>query len=207
MNRVELKENAKQQIKGKIGILFAITLIMVLVTFGGSLVLSFIPFVGSVASLIVITAPLTLGYIMVYLKVANGQNVEIGDLFKGYQDLWCAFKTQFFVGLFTGLWSLLFVIPGIIKGISYSMAYYILAENPGMGALEAINRSKAMMEGHKMDYFVLTLSFYGWFLLSYITCGIVGIWAIPYMATTYANFYNKIKNTGNEVNYVTETIQ
>ncbi len=194
MNRVQLKELARQQIKGKIGTLFVISLIMVVITSIGSLLLSLVPFVGGIASSILIAAPLSLGLIMVYLKIAANQDVQIKDLFNGYYDLWSAFKVQFFVGLFTGLWSLLFVIPGIIKGISYSMSIYILAENKGMDALEAINRSKTMMNGHKMDYFVLTLSFIGWGLLVSITFGIAGIWVFPYISTTLANFYNKVKD-------------
>ena len=73
------------------------------------------------------------------------------------------------------------------------MADYILAENPGMAALEAIDRSKAMMDGHKADLFVLMLSFIGWTLLGAITFGIAYIWIVPYMSATYVNFYNTIK--------------
>ena len=121
-------------------------------------------------------------------------------MFYGFKDLWCAFKVQFLTGLFTFLWSLLFVIPGIIKALSYSMSTYILAENPGMPALEAIERSKKMMDGHKADLFVLGLSFIGWALLGSITLGIAYIWIIPYVSTTYVNFYNQIKGEG-----ITET--
>lgn len=99
----------------------------------------------------------------------------------------------FLANLFTSLWSLLFVVPGIIKACSYSQALYIIAEDPEIGALEAINRSKAMMDGHKMEYFVLGLSFIGWNLLACLTFGILYIWLIPYMQTTMANFYNSIK--------------
>ena len=100
---------------------------------------------------------------------------------------------NFLVGLFTFLWSLLFIIPGIIKAYSYSMSLYILAENKGKPALECINESMAMTEGHKMDLFVLGLSFIGWGLLCAITFGIAGIWVAPYMEATFANAYNSLK--------------
>lgn len=106
-----------------------------------------------------------------------------------------AFKVSFFTTLFTFLWSLLLIVPGIIKSFSYAMAMYIWSENKEMGALEAINKSKKMMDGHKMDYFVLGLSFIGWILLGCITLGIALIYVIPYMETTMANFYNSIKDS------------
>ena len=193
MNRAELKELSKQQIKGKIGVLFVITLLLIIISVVGSIVLSLVPFVGGIALSVLIGAPMALGMVMIYLNVAANLDIQVLDLFNGYEDLWSAFKVQFLAGLFTGLWTLLFIIPGIIKGISYSMSMYILAENKGMSALEAINRSKAMMEGHKMEYFVLNLSFIGWILLTYFTLGIAGIWVVPYMSTTIANFYNRIK--------------
>ncbi len=122
MNRAEIKELAKAQIKGKIGILFGITLLMIVISTIGSFLLAMIPFVGSIASSILIAAPLSLGMIIIYLKVSNNENIGVSDLFKGYEDMWGAFKVQFLVGLFAGLWSMLFVIPGIIKSFSYSMS-------------------------------------------------------------------------------------
>jgi uncharacterized membrane protein len=73
------------------------------------------------------------------------------------------------------------------------MSLYILAENKGKPALECIKESMAMTEGHKMDLFVLGLSFIGWGLLCSITFGIAGIWVVPYMQATYTNVYNSLK--------------
>ena len=195
MNRTEIKSMAKAQIKGKIGILFVIALIATVLSSVASAILSIIPYAGAVASSILVSAPLALGSIMVYLDVVNSREIKVETLFKGYGDIWNAFVVQFMTGLFTFLWSLLFIVPGIIKSISYSMAMYILAENKGMNPMEAINKSKEMMNGHKMEYFVLMLSFIGWSLLGIITCGIGFIWIAPYMSATFANFYNKIKGT------------
>ena len=97
------------------------------------------------------------------------------------------------MGIYTFLWSLLLLVPGIIKSISYSMTYYIMRENPGMSGEQAIQRSMAMMRGHKMQYFLLILSFIGWAILALIPAGLGFIWLIPYMYTAQAAFYEELK--------------
>lgn len=193
MNRGELKANAKAQIKGKIGILFLISLIIGVVSIIASSLLSLIPVVGSLAAAVIVTPAFSLSITRVYLTVIGGGKPEAKDSFCGFDDFWSAFKVNFLVGLFTFLWSLLFVIPGIVKSFSYSMSMYILAENKGKGALECINESKAMTNGHKGELFVLALSFIGWMLLGSITFGIAYIWIMPYMSATFANAYQSLK--------------
>ncbi len=193
MNRAELKANAKAQIKGKIGILFVITLIIGVISGVASFVLGLIPG-GAIAVAVIVTPAFSLSMIRVYLNVVNGATPAAGDSFSGFDDFWSAFKVNFLVGLFTFLWSLLFVIPGIVKSISYSMSMYILAENKGKSARKCIEESKKMTDGHKMDLFVLGLSFIGWALLGAFTLGIVYIWALPYMQATYANAYYYLKS-------------
>ena len=193
MDRVQLKKQAKEQIRGKIGILFVITLIIALISFAAMFILSFIPFVGSLAASIIVTPAFALSLARIYINVVGGKNASVNDTFSGFDDFWSAFKVTFLVGLFTFLWSLLFIIPGIIKAYSYSMSLYVLAENKGMPALEAIDRSKKMTEGHKMELFVLELSFIGWMLLVGITFGLAGIYVIPYMYATEVNYYNEMK--------------
>ncbi len=202
MNRIELKTAAKEQIKGKIGILFVITLIIGAISALAGLVLSFIP-MGSLVATIIITPAFSLSIIRVYLNLTAGATPEVKDTFSGFDDFWSAFKVTFLVGLYTFLWSLLFFIPGIVKSISYSMATYILAENKGKSARECIDESKAMTNGHKMDLFVLSLSFIGWILLCGITFGIAYIWVGPYMSATMANAYKSLK----PVQTVEETVE
>ena len=120
-------------------------------------------------------------------------------MFQHFDKFWAAFKVSFFTGLFTFLWSLLLIIPGIIKGLGYSMAMYILAENPDMPALEALKKSQEMMDGHKMELFVLYLSFIGWFLLTAVTCGIASLYVTPFVNATMVNFYLNIKPSAVEV--------
>lgn len=95
--------------------------------------------------------------------------------------------------LFIFLWSLLLIIPGIIKAYSYAMTPYILVDEPELSANQAIEKSMAMMKGHKFDLFYLHLSFIGWIILSIITCGIGLLWLLPYMYVAQAAFYSDLK--------------
>lgn len=193
MNRMELKSSAKTQIKGKIGILFVISLIIAAISAIATLVLGLIPFVGPLASAIIVTPAFSLSVYRVYLGVVAGGTPKASDAFCGFDDFWSAFKVAFLVGLFTFLWSLLFVIPGIVKCYAYSMSMYILAENKGKSALECIHESQQMTYGHKADLFVLDLSFIGWLLLAPFTLYLLFIWLVPYMSATHTNAYNSLK--------------
>ena len=122
MNRAELKSKAKSQIKGKIGILFLITLIIGIVSGAASFALSLIPVVGSLIASVIVTPAFALSTVRVYLFLINGKEPEAKDAFSGFDDFWSAFKVTFFVGLFTFLWALLFIIPGIVTSYSYSMS-------------------------------------------------------------------------------------
>ena len=188
MDRATLKSMAKEQIKGNIGILFVISLVLYLV----GIAMSFIPLVGSIASLL-ITPALTLGMINIYLNLTNGVKPEVAGLFSYVKKFWPAFKTYILMVVYIFLWMLLLYIPGIIKGIAYSQTMYIMAENPDMGANEAITRSREMMDGHKMEYFLLNLSFIGWIILGIFTFGILYIWLMPYMQATMTNYYKYLK--------------
>lgn len=204
MNRAELKSMAKEQIRGNIGILFVVTLLIGLISGIASTVLGKIPVVGSLLAAVIVTPAFSLSLVRVYLALAKGVKPQAKDAFSGFDDFWSAFKVTFLVGLYTFLWSLLFVIPGIVKGISYSMAMYVLAENKGMSATECINASKEMTNGHKMDLFVLSLSFIGWMILGSITLGIAYIWITPYMQATFTNAYNSLKPAVVETAEVTQ---
>ena len=95
--------------------------------------------------------------------------------------------------VFTLLWTLLFIIPGVIKAIAYSMTPYILKDYPELSPNQAINLSQKMMKGHKFDFFYLVLSFWGWALLCILTLGIGTLWLSPYVYTSFAAFYEDVK--------------
>ena len=97
------------------------------------------------------------------------------------------------VGIYTFFWTILFYIPGIVKTYSYAMTPYILLDKPELSANEAITDSRMMMRGHKMELFLLDLSFIGWILLSILTCGILFIYVVPYMQAARAEFYRTLK--------------
>lgn len=192
MDRKQLKAQAKEQIKGKLGVLIAVTLVIGAITAAATFLANLIPGVGMVVSLIV-TPAFALSTVRIYLMVVRGGTPEIKDAFNGFDDFFSAFKVTLLVGLYTFLWSLLFIVPGIIKGYSYSMALYVLADNKGKSARECIAESKAMMEGHKMELFVLDLSFIGWYLLCSLTCGLAFLYVAPLLNATHANVYETIK--------------
>lgn len=144
---------------------------------------------------ILVSNVVNVGHKRYYLENREHQT-PISKLFYGFgggryaHTVWIMFCKE----LYIFGWTLLFIIPGIIKSFSYMMVPYILAENPDISHDRAFQISKEMMNGHKWDAFVLGLSFIGWQILTTITFGIVGVlWTGPYMDATYAEFYTAIK--------------
>lgn len=193
--RAELKAQAKEQLRGKVWMFFLVTVIVYAIVIPISLLSEMegaMSIIGLIATYVVVP-PLSLGMVMVYLDVTYGDPVEISTLFKGFSMMGKAIKLYLWMLLFILLWMLLFIIPGIVKSYSYSMAYYILAENPDMKAKDALTESKIIMNGHKWEFFVLQLSFILWALLCIVTLGIATIYVLPYQQLTFTNFYHNIK--------------
>ncbi len=111
--------------------------------------------------------------------------------------------TMFLRDLFTALWSLLLVVPGIVKHYEYLMVPYIIAENPAMDYKEAFQISKQMMDGEKMKAFIMDLSFLGWYLLSAVTCGLLAIFYVnPYVQASFAEMYTFNKQKAYQEGYI-----
>lgn len=111
--------------------------------------------------------------------------------------------TMFLRDLFTILWSLLLVVPGIVKHYEYLMVPYIIAENPAMDYKEAFQISKQMMDGEKMEAFIMDLSFLGWYLLSAVTCGLLAIFYVnPYVQASFAEMYTFNKQKAYQEGYI-----
>lgn len=145
-----------------------------------------------------------------FFVVSHYQKAELGELGYAFSNSYInVVKTMFLRSLYTSLWSLLLVVPGIIKSYEYRMIPYILAENPGIDSKEAFAISKQMMDGNKWNAFVLDFSFLGWIILSVFTCGILSIFYVnPYMLMTDAELYVALKeitfggrNSGYQNNY------
>ena len=110
----------------------------------------------------------------------------------GFSRFGTSIGTNVLSSVFIFLWSILLVIPGIIATYSYSMVWFILSDNENIGPLEALNKSKEMMNGYKWKLFCLHLRFFGWYILSILSFGIGLLWFFPYVTVTMANFYNDI---------------
>ena len=170
-----LKERAKATLRGTYWTFVGATLIVAIVSGLISGIAQLLgPAVGAIASIAVAlfyTIPVSLGVQRMYIRTAQGCGVNTNEIFNIYKsgNLMNAILTLFLKGLFTFLWSLLFVIPGIIKGYSYLLIDYMMAENPALDQSRAFEISKQLMYGNRFKAFVVELSFIGWLLLSALT--------------------------------------
>lgn len=136
-----------------------------------------------------------LGYASYLLKQHDRREPQFNDLFSKFDYFGAGFCQAFLRSLYTFLWSLLFIIPGIVAHYRYAMTPFIMAEHPDMTASEAISASKEMMDGRKGALFCLDFSFIGWDLLCALTLNIGHIALNPYKNAAYAAFYRQISRT------------
>lgn len=156
------------------------------------------PFIGysiSFVSLFVLL-PLAVGYSnSMRVLLETGDNRLTNNSFSlGFGNWLHVVWGMILSTIYIFLWTLLLIIPGIIKSYSYALTPYILVEHPEMSANEAIEESMRLMDGHKFDLFYLQLSFIGWAILSILSLGLGFFWLIPYQMTAQAAFYRDIKN-------------
>ena len=141
---------------------------------------------------LIIGGPVMLGYNRFKLHRLDGEEAKFGDLFSCFDrfldGLWMRIRTI----LQVFLWSLLFVIPGIVASYRYAMVPYLMADHPDMTVAQAFDRSKAMMNGHKGELFLLHLSFIGWWIVSALTLGIGALVVMPYEQFSEAAFYRNL---------------
>lgn len=194
MTRQEIKARAKDQLGNNIfcnAWLFAVLacfIFSVICSVAGSIIVG----IGAV----IVTGPLSFGLNYLFLKQARDhQPMDLGDMFKGFSS---DFGQNLLIGLmtaiFTALWSLLLIVPGIVKVYSYSMVYYIKADHPEYDWRQCIAESQAMMNGHKMDLFILDLSFIGWMIVGSLCLGVGTLWVSAYMEAARAHFYESIQS-------------
>ena len=195
-NRI-LMERARQALQGKWA-LAAGAAFLYLVIIG---VIQQIPKVGMIISL-VISGSLAIGFNSFCLAISRNQNAKIEQLFEGFQNFVNALIAYLLVLVFTVLWLLLLIVPGIIASLSYAMTFFILADDPTIAPLDAIRKSKVMMQGNKWKLACLSFRFIGWMFLCLLTLGIGFLWLFPYMSVSIAQFYDDIK-----VNSETKTIE
>ncbi|MGV8877562.1 MAG: DUF975 family protein [Sphingobacteriaceae bacterium] len=186
---VELMRMARASLNGKWGLAIGTLLVYMAI----AVVPQIIPIVGPIAVLI-ITGPLGLGLAYFSLSISRNQDAKLEQIFEGFNNFVTALVAYLLMLLFILLWMLLLIIPGIMAAIAYSMTFYILADDPSIKPMDAIDKSKKMMDGYKWKYFCLGLRFFGLALLCLLTLGIGFLWLLPYMYVTMANFYEDIKS-------------
>lgn len=150
--------------------------------------------VGGILGLVqfILGGTIQLGYATYLLKQYDREHFEFADLFSQLSRIGQGFAQAFLRGLYVFLWTLLFIIPGIVKGYSYAMTPFIMIDHPYLKANEAIAVSKKLMDGHKGELFWLELTFIGWSILCIFTLGIGNLFLTPYMNSAYASFYRNL---------------
>ena len=180
---------AWEKLRGKCGTFALIAFIHSLIM-GVCGALTYI-YVGEIITLLV-GGPFALGLAMIALNVVRTRKVEVNQLFSGFREFGKAFIVNLLNSILIVLWTLLLIIPGIIKSFSYSMSYYILADEPTLTATEIRHRSIELMRGNKWRLFCLEVSFIGWWILCILTLGILSFWIIPYQQSAIAAFYQSL---------------
>ncbi|WP_144697183.1 DUF975 family protein [Fictibacillus phosphorivorans] len=142
--------------------------------------------------------PLYIGYLWTFLSVIRTvEKINVSSLFQAFSEISTYVKilgAYLVMMVYLILWSLLLLIPGIIKAFSYSQTYFVLKDHPGIGINAAIKKSRKLMDGYKWKFFVLHISFLGWGILCVLSLGIGFFWLAPYMSASYAAFYNDLVN-------------
>ena len=193
MTNREIRAKARQDLGG--GIFSNNWLLGLAVMFIYSLIIgvagSVVPTIGAV----LISGPLMVGLAGYFLAQSRDQNApKIEKMFSGFSDFGSNFILGFMMELFIFLWTLLFIIPGIVKAYAYSMAPYIKNDHPEYSWKECMDESQRIMDGHKGQLFLLHLSFIGWLLLGVLCCGIGTLWVSPYMEAANTNFYEMVRD-------------
>ena len=200
--RQEIKATAKGAMKAQRGTSI-VTLLLVMVVAGGvgfvaGIISAIVAFLGMLlmwGAIFFVALPLAVNSNAIYVKIYKGEQASANELFSNFKDNYMRkVGGMAWMMLFEALW--MFVpIYGIVKAISYSMTPYILANNPNVTAKQALKLSMRMTDGHKMDLFVMNLSFFGWHMLGMLTCGILSIaFTLPYHSTTSAGYFVELRN-------------
>lgn len=196
MNRVEIKNFAKEKLSGNLGSIWKILIIALGISLATGIVFGILfnnmdaDFLDSLLGILMM--PLGIGTTAFFVSLIENENFEAKDLFKYYHDFVKVIGVTILMGLIVMLGYICFIIPGIILTLSYSLVPIILIKKPELGIVETLKYSREKMQGHKLDAFVLGLSFIGWAILGTLTVGILYIWLFPYMQLTFTKFYLNI---------------
>jgi len=188
---VALMKMARESLKGNWGLAIGTFLVYFIIMGFLQGMADYYPMIA-LGSLL-ISGPMALGITLFSLSIARDQNARLQQIFDGFHNFGTALGAYLLIIIFVLLWMLLLIIPGIIAAISYAMTYYIIADDPTIGPLDAIDKSKKIMDGYKWKFFLMYLVFFGWGLLCILTLGIGFLWLLPYVQVSTAKFYDDIK--------------
>ena len=200
MKRSELKQSASHSIINNIGEIIKTLLLYFGISYSLGFIAGMISCYNTILYVIIyiiailISGLMYMGYNSFFLKIARDEEVTWRELFSKKEMLLSCLGISLLIGLLTAFWSFLFIIPGIIASINYSIAYFVKLDNPKLSAMEVLNKSTQIMNGHKWDFFILILSFTLWIIIGLFTFGLLYLWLIPYMQISIAKFYNEIKD-------------
>ena len=184
MTRKELKQKALKTFKANywlhvgMNFLYALIIGALSATMLGTLILG---------------GPITVGMMEFYKRADKDDNPSVENIGYGFNNFGNAMVGFILSAIFIMLWSLLLIIPGIIKSYAYAMTFYLINKDSSLSGKEAIALSQKMMKGYKWKLFVLQLSFIGWILLDMLTFGLLGIFYVtPYMQQSFYDFYDMV---------------
>lgn len=202
MNRVEIKEFAKKKIQGHLWDIWKIVLMTYGIFFGfGFLITILFGEDAATVSLIgeIILLPLTIGVTSFLVNFVEDKNFDSKDIFNYFKSFVKIVGTLLLSSVLITIASIFLVIPGIILALSYSLVPILLVKREDLGIIETLKLSRTLMNGHKLDAFVLSLSFIGWAFVGTLTLGIAYIWIYPYMSVTFTKFYLNIFESSKEL--------
>ena len=199
ISRKWLKENAKNQLKNNWGLTIGAIIVSMLISLIPEILIYINPESATIAILVqiislIIAGPIAIGQCKLFINLSNNENPKFSDVWFGFGNILKALGVTLLIGIAVSIGTIFFIIPGIIISFMYSQVYYIMAEHPEMSVIDSLKESSKIMKGHKMELFILELSFIGWIILTTITFGIAGLYVLPYYSATLSNFYLTIKD-------------
>jgi uncharacterized membrane protein len=191
MNISELMKSSKEALEGKWGLAIGTFLVFILLSAGIQVSTETYPLMGIVAFLI--AGPFGVGLSTFVLHISRNEEARFEDSFSGFSNFLNAFLAYLIMIIIVVLGILLLIVPGVIAAIALRMTFFIISEDNSISAIDALKKSHEMMKGHKMQYFLLSIRFFGLGLLCILTLGIGLLWLMPYICVTNAKFYDSIK--------------
>ena len=151
---------------------------------------------------LLVTGAFSLSFAIITLSIVRNLDFQSSNIFSGFNYYFKTLGLYLYTLIFICLWTVLFIIPGIIAALRYSQAFYIFADDPSKGIKQCVEESKELMKENKMKLFSLKISFIGWIFVGIFTGGIGFLWVVPYLETSMAVFYEILINNRKQYNII-----